>query len=155
MPLNDLGSVLRGAFGGIFAILNRMLYFTLSTRGRPLLFQSSALIYGHVLNNVFDFPIPLFLYPEYGEFLHCKGRKLTDFEDIRKEIETETERLTGVNKGISSKPISLRIYSPNGNANPPYYLYSLAVLPLDTLVNCASPGITSTSFVKALTMPKQ
>ncbi|XP_041912976.1 dynamin 3a isoform X5 [Alosa sapidissima] len=50
---------------------------------------------------------------EYAEFLHCKGRKIVDFEEVRKEIETETERLTGANKGISPIPIRLRVYSPN------------------------------------------
>ena len=51
---------------------------------------------------------------EYGEFLHCKGKKYTDFDEIRKEIEAETDRVTGSNKGISSVPINLRVYSPNG-----------------------------------------
>ncbi|XP_070765486.1 dynamin 3a isoform X2 [Enoplosus armatus] len=50
---------------------------------------------------------------EYGEFLHCKGKKFTDFDDIRKEIEAETRRLTGSNKGISPVPINLRIHSPH------------------------------------------
>ncbi|XP_043555821.1 dynamin-3-like isoform X5 [Chiloscyllium plagiosum] len=50
---------------------------------------------------------------EYAEFLHCKGRKFTDFEEARCEIEVETNRVTGTNKGISSIPINLRIYSPN------------------------------------------
>ncbi|KAL2089361.1 hypothetical protein ACEWY4_014049 [Coilia grayii] len=50
---------------------------------------------------------------EYAEFLHCKGRKITDFEEIQKEIEEETERLTGANKGISPIPINLRFHSPN------------------------------------------
>uniref|UniRef100_A0A4W6CXN1 Interferon-induced GTP-binding protein Mx n=1 Tax=Lates calcarifer TaxID=8187 RepID=A0A4W6CXN1_LATCA len=50
---------------------------------------------------------------EYGEFLHCKGKKFTDFDEIRKEIETETCRLTGSNKGISPVPINLRIHSPH------------------------------------------
>ncbi|GLD50558.1 dynamin-3 isoform X1, partial [Lates japonicus] len=50
---------------------------------------------------------------EYGEFLHCKGKKFTDFDEIRKEIETETRRLTGSNKGISPVPINLRIHSPH------------------------------------------
>lgn len=51
---------------------------------------------------------------EYGEFLHKKGQKFTDFEMIRHEIEAETDRVTGANKGISPIPINLRIYSPNG-----------------------------------------
>jgi replication fork clamp-binding protein CrfC len=49
---------------------------------------------------------------EYGEFLHVRGKKFTVFDDIRKEIEEETDRTTGSNKGISSVPINLRIYSP-------------------------------------------
>ncbi|KAE8583045.1 hypothetical protein XENTR_v10020416 [Xenopus tropicalis] len=50
---------------------------------------------------------------EYGEFLHCKGKKFTDFDEIRLEIEAETDRATGTNKGISPVPINLRVYSPN------------------------------------------
>ena len=34
---------------------------------------------------------------------------------VRKEIEDETDRMTGSNKGISSIPINLRVYSPHGN----------------------------------------
>ncbi|XP_023586399.1 dynamin-1 isoform X9 [Trichechus manatus latirostris] len=49
---------------------------------------------------------------EYAEFLHCKGKKFTDFEDVRLEIEAETDRVTGTNKGISPVPINLRVYSP-------------------------------------------
>ncbi|KAM7418840.1 hypothetical protein PAMA_016118 [Pampus argenteus] len=49
---------------------------------------------------------------EYAEFLHCKGRKFVDFDEVRLEIEAETERLTGSNKGISPIPINLRVYSP-------------------------------------------
>ncbi|XP_008286750.1 dynamin-2 isoform X2 [Stegastes partitus] len=50
---------------------------------------------------------------EYAEFLHCKGRKFVDFDEVRLEIEAETDRITGSNKGISSIPINLRVYSPN------------------------------------------
>ncbi|XP_030270455.1 dynamin-2 isoform X4 [Sparus aurata] len=50
---------------------------------------------------------------EYAEFLHCKGRKFVDFEEVRLEIEAETDRITGSNKGISPIPINLRVYSPN------------------------------------------
>ncbi|XP_056264249.1 dynamin-2 isoform X3 [Pseudoliparis swirei] len=50
---------------------------------------------------------------EYAEFLHCKGRKFVDFDEVRLEIEAETDRITGSNKGISSMPINLRVYSPN------------------------------------------
>jgi len=50
---------------------------------------------------------------EYGEFLHCKGQKFMDFPAIMKEIEDETDRVTGENKGISNLPINLRVYSPH------------------------------------------
>lgn len=50
---------------------------------------------------------------EWGEFLHKPNEMYYDFDDIRKEIESETERLTGKNKAISSIPINLKIYSPH------------------------------------------
>lgn len=54
---------------------------------------------------------------EWAEFLHQKGKKYTDFEEVRKEIVAETDRLTGKNKGISSVPINLRVYSPHGGCD--------------------------------------
>ncbi|XP_070844335.1 dynamin-1a isoform X5 [Chaetodon trifascialis] len=50
---------------------------------------------------------------EYAEFLHCKGKKFIDFDEVRQEIEAETDRITGANKGISPVPINLRVYSPH------------------------------------------
>ncbi|XP_055008804.1 dynamin-3 isoform X4 [Boleophthalmus pectinirostris] len=50
---------------------------------------------------------------EYAEFLHCKGKKFVDFDEVRAEIEAETDRITGSNKGISPVPINLRVYSPH------------------------------------------
>ncbi|XP_041440722.1 dynamin 2 L homeolog isoform X1 [Xenopus laevis] len=55
----------------------------------------------------------IFSKTEYAEFLHCKSRKFTDFDEVRQEIEAETERVTGSNKGISPVPINLRVFSPN------------------------------------------
>ncbi|XP_053277632.1 dynamin-1-like protein isoform X1 [Pleuronectes platessa] len=49
---------------------------------------------------------------EWGTFLHCKNQIFTDFQQIRQEIETETERTSGENKGISPEPIYLKIFSP-------------------------------------------
>lgn len=49
---------------------------------------------------------------EWGKFLHLKERVISDFSEICDEIERETERVTGNNKGISSEPIRLKIYSP-------------------------------------------
>ena len=54
---------------------------------------------------------------EFGEFLHAKGQKFMSFSDIRKEIEDETNRVTGSNKGISNLPINLRVHSPHGNCH--------------------------------------
>jgi dynamin 1-like protein len=48
---------------------------------------------------------------EYAEFLHL-NRRFTDFEEIRKEIEAETFRVAGQNKGVSKLPINLKIYGP-------------------------------------------
>ena len=50
--------------------------------------------------------------PEWGEFLHQRGKKYYDFNHIRQEIVAETDRLTGRNKGINTEPIHLKIYSP-------------------------------------------
>jgi len=49
---------------------------------------------------------------EWGEFLHAKGKRFSNFDEIRQEIEAETDRGTGQNKGISNVPINLRVYSP-------------------------------------------
>ncbi|KAM5541329.1 hypothetical protein V8D89_004883 [Ganoderma adspersum] len=51
-------------------------------------------------------------YTEWGQFLHI-DKRYTDFNEIRREIEQETFRVAGQNKGISKLPIHLRIYSPN------------------------------------------
>lgn len=48
---------------------------------------------------------------EWAKFLHTKNKIYSDFEDVRREIEAETERITGNNKGISPEPINLKIYS--------------------------------------------
>ncbi|CAN9498945.1 unnamed protein product [Ophioblennius macclurei] len=50
---------------------------------------------------------------EWGKFLHTKNKIYTDFEEIRHEIEAETERISGINKGISDEPIHLKIFSPH------------------------------------------
>ncbi|XP_047315162.1 dynamin-related protein 3A-like [Impatiens glandulifera] len=50
---------------------------------------------------------------EYGEFLHLPGKRLFDFNEIRREIQAETDREAGGNKGVSDKQIRLKIFSPN------------------------------------------
>ncbi|KAI9121231.1 hypothetical protein K1719_008264 [Acacia pycnantha] len=50
---------------------------------------------------------------EHGEFLHLPGQRFYDFSDIRREIQAETDREAGGNKGVSDKQIRLKIFSPN------------------------------------------
>ncbi|XP_010548840.1 PREDICTED: dynamin-related protein 3A-like, partial [Tarenaya hassleriana] len=50
---------------------------------------------------------------EWGEFLHLPGKRFFDFYEIRREIQAETNRLAGENKGVSDKQIRLKIFSPN------------------------------------------
>ncbi|XP_010518059.1 PREDICTED: dynamin-related protein 1D [Camelina sativa] len=50
---------------------------------------------------------------EYAEFLHLNNKKFTNFALVRKEIEDETDRITGKSKQISPVPIHLSIFSPN------------------------------------------
>ena len=49
---------------------------------------------------------------EWGQFLHL-DKRFVDFGEIRREIEQETFRVAGQNKGVSKLPIHLRIHSPN------------------------------------------
>ncbi|BEJ13643.1 hypothetical protein CspHIS471_0308170 [Cutaneotrichosporon sp. HIS471] len=48
---------------------------------------------------------------DYAEFLHL-NRRFTDFDEVRREIEAETFRVAGQNKGVSKLPINLKIYGP-------------------------------------------
>ncbi|BAO39366.1 vacuolar protein sorting-associated protein 1 [Kluyveromyces marxianus] len=50
---------------------------------------------------------------EWGEFGHLPGKKFYNFNEIRNEIVSETEKSTGKNAGISAVPITLRVYSPH------------------------------------------
>ncbi|VFQ78242.1 unnamed protein product [Cuscuta campestris] len=50
---------------------------------------------------------------EWGEFLHLPGKKFYDFNEIRREIQAETDREAGSNKGVSDRQIRLKIFSPN------------------------------------------
>ncbi|CAI5448042.1 unnamed protein product [Caenorhabditis angaria] len=63
---------------------------------------------------------------DWAMFEHSGNKVFTDFDLVRKEIEDETDRLTGANKGISHVPICLKIYS--------HHVVSLSLVDL--------PGIT-------------
>ena len=51
--------------------------------------------------------------PEWAEFHHIPNRRFTNFQDVKREIENETARIAGNNKGINRQPINLKIYSPH------------------------------------------
>ena len=50
---------------------------------------------------------------EWAEFHHVPGRKYRDFAHVKQEIENETARIAGNNKGINRQPINLKIFSPH------------------------------------------
>lgn len=50
---------------------------------------------------------------EWGEFLHLPRKTFFDFNEIRSEIERETDRVAGKNKGVISQAITLKIFSPH------------------------------------------
>ncbi|KAI3551514.1 dynamin central region [Colletotrichum paranaense] len=50
---------------------------------------------------------------EWAEFHHIPNRRFNDFSDVKREIENETARVAGNNKGINRQPINLKIYSPH------------------------------------------
>ncbi|KAM0208219.1 hypothetical protein ACHAPA_001653 [Fusarium lateritium] len=50
---------------------------------------------------------------EWAEFHHIPNRRFNDFGDVKREIENETSRVAGNNKGINRQPINLKIYSPH------------------------------------------
>jgi len=50
---------------------------------------------------------------EWAEFHHQPGQKFRDFGEVKREIENETARIAGSNKGINRQPINLKIYSPH------------------------------------------
>ncbi|KAF2147805.1 dynamin-A [Myriangium duriaei CBS 260.36] len=50
---------------------------------------------------------------EWAEFNHVPSRRWYDFSEVKREIENETSRIAGSNKGINRQPINLKIYSPH------------------------------------------
>nr|CAG4649969.1 EOG090X01UE [Sida crystallina] len=48
---------------------------------------------------------------EWAKFLHIKDKIFTNFSEVLKEVERETERIAGHNKGISHEPITLKVFS--------------------------------------------
>lgn len=69
---------------------------------------------------------------EWAEFNHIPGRRWYDFAEVKREIENETSRIAGSNKGINRQPINLKIYSS--------HVLSLTLVDL--------PGLTKVGRVK-------
>jgi dynamin 1-like protein len=67
---------------------------------------------------------------EWGKFLHTKNKIYSNFDEIRTEIENETDRMAGKNKAICPEPINLKIYSTR--------VVNLTVVDL--------PGVTKVSY---------
>ncbi|KAK0398425.1 hypothetical protein QR680_002586 [Steinernema hermaphroditum] len=76
---------------------------------RPLVLH---LVHSHVDDCPVKLPEDDIEQPAWAVFEHNTSKVFTDFNDVRKEIELETERVTGSNKGISANPICLKIFSP-------------------------------------------
>ncbi|KAK3027407.1 hypothetical protein RJ639_042086 [Escallonia herrerae] len=93
---------------------------------------------------------------DYAEFLHAPKKRFTDFAAVRKEIQDETDRITGRTKQISNIPIHLSIYSPN--------VVNLTVIDLPGLTKVAVEGQIETivedienmvrSYVEKACLPK-
>lgn len=50
---------------------------------------------------------------EYAVFAHKPNKQFYDFDEVRDEIVSQTERETGTGVCVTDKPINLKIYSPN------------------------------------------
>lgn len=77
-------------------------------------------------------PASVAAHDEWAEFHHMPGQRIRDFAQVKKEIETETARIAGHNKGINRQPINLKIFSP--------HVLSLTLVDL--------PGLTKVCFGK-------
>jgi len=51
-------------------------------------------------------------YQPWAEFNDLKGTKFTDFDKVRQQIETLTDKIAGSNKGIINVPILMTVHSP-------------------------------------------
>ena len=50
---------------------------------------------------------------EYFCFSHLPNKKFTNPDDVRKEIEADTDKIAGSGKGVSDIPLTLKIHSNN------------------------------------------
>ncbi|XP_047330439.1 phragmoplastin DRP1C-like [Impatiens glandulifera] len=97
-------AVVGGQSSGKSSVLEIVVGRDFLPRGSGIVTRRPLLLQLHKLDNGVD---------EYAEFLHALNSRFTDFDDVRKEIADETDRVTGMTKQISSVPIHLSIHSPN------------------------------------------
>ena len=69
---------------------------------------------------------------EWAVFAHKPDEMFTDFDKVRQEIEDETDRVCGSNKGICDLPITLKVHSPN--------VLNLTLVDLPGLTKVATEG---------------
>lgn len=75
---------------------------------RPLILQLINIPSGHgTYRETKAYPVQR----EWAEFHHQPGRKYEHFSEVKQEIEKETTRIAGHNKGINRQPIGLKIFS--------------------------------------------
>ena len=97
----DSGVVVGSQSSGKSSVLESLVGKDFLPRGigivtrRPLYLQLRNVAHGH----------------DWAEFSHKKGEVYKDFDLVRREIEIETERVAGINKGISKDPICLKVFS--------------------------------------------
>ena len=71
---------------------------------------------------------------EKAVFDHARDHELEDFDEVRREILRQTERLCGPGSGISEERIGLTIYSRNGELHAVLLLIIVATRHQDLLL---------------------
>ncbi|CAJ0958070.1 unnamed protein product, partial [Mesorhabditis belari] len=69
---------------------------------------------------------------EFARFQHKEDKIFTDFDQVRKEIDDETMRITNGSKNISSTPITLEVHSP--------HVLNLTLIDLPGIIKIAIEG---------------
>lgn len=69
----------------------------------------------HITSNNVDFHDADDTDDSFGDWVKFKhlDKVFTNFDEVREEIEKETDRVCGANKGINAEPITLNVYSKN------------------------------------------
>jgi GTPase SAR1 family protein len=83
---------------------------------------------------------------EWAEFNHIPSRRFYDFGEVKREIENETARIAGSNKGINRQPINLKIYSP--------HVLSLTLVDLPGLTKACTLDILSAARTLTNLLPR-